>query len=78
MVRRWAERRGCRFSQVKVSGSQPPKRSQRTAKPTAFCEKNMLLPQRGCMLTEFVDLGVAIPFHGENTEILQELEAIKA
>ena len=23
---------------VKVSGSQPPKRSQRTAKPTAFCE----------------------------------------
>lgn len=24
--------------QVKVSGSQPPKQSQRTAKPTAICE----------------------------------------
>ena len=24
--------------QVKVSGSQPPKHTQRTAKPTAFCE----------------------------------------
>ena len=44
--------------QVKVSGSQPPKQSQRTAKPTAICEvctasgkgvvKSGILKIRGC------------------------------
>lgn len=66
-----------RFSQVKVSGSQPPKHSQRTAKPTAFCKGNEHIAARGCMPSDFRKIGVAGAKHGENTGIVQELEAIK-